>query len=81
MLVINDFIKINSETLTDEYVYATRGIQASIIIGMLFLYNYMLGSRKKYMKGLENKEATQASRAEAPKKESSKSPKKEAKRD
>jgi len=81
MLVINDYIKINSETLTDEYVYAIRGIQASIIIGLLFLYNYMLASRKKYMKGLESKEPAQSVPSEAPKRESSKSPRKEAKRD
>jgi hypothetical protein len=50
MMVINDYIKINSEVLSDEYVYLIRFIQASIIIGMLFLYNYMLKSRKKFMK-------------------------------
>lgn len=54
MLIINDFIKINSETLTDAYVYIIRGIQASIIIGLIFLYKYMLNSRRKYMKSLEN---------------------------
>jgi very-long-chain (3R)-3-hydroxyacyl-CoA dehydratase len=52
MMVINDFIKINSEVLSDEYVYIIRFIQASIILGMLFLYNYMLKSRKKFMKNL-----------------------------
>jgi very-long-chain (3R)-3-hydroxyacyl-CoA dehydratase len=74
MLVINDFIKINSETLSDGYLYAVRGIQASIIIGMLFLYKYMLNSRKRYLKGLEKKEAEAG--ATGVKRESSKSPRK-----
>ncbi len=77
MLIINDFIKINSEILSDEYVYAIRGIQLSIILGMIFLYKYMLSSRKKYM-------ATLSKLPEQPvetKRETSKSPRKEAKRD
>lgn len=80
MLVINDYIKINSETLSDAYVYAIRGIQASIIIGLVFLYKYMLNSRKKYLKGLEKGENV-ASTEETPKREVAKSPKREAKRD
>lgn len=53
MMIINDFIKINSETLTDPEVYFIRFVQAGIIIGFLALYNYMLKSRQKYFKSLE----------------------------
>lgn len=55
MMVINDFLKINSETISEAYVYIVRFIQGSIILGMVFLYRYMLNSRKKYLKTLETK--------------------------
>lgn len=55
MMVINDFLKINSETIPDAYVYIVRLIQGSIILGMIFLYRYMLSARKKYLKSLETK--------------------------
>lgn len=55
MMIINDFLKINSETIPDTYVYIVRFIQGSIILGMVFLYKYMLSSRKKYLKSLEAK--------------------------
>jgi hypothetical protein len=79
MLVINDFIKINSETLSDAYVYAIRGIQGSIIFGLIFLYNYMLNARKKYMRDLQGVKAAPVE--ENSKREDVKSPRKEAKRD
>jgi hypothetical protein len=47
MLVINDFIERHPD-LQQEYVIVIRVIQVSIIGGMLFLYNYMLGGRKKW---------------------------------
>ena len=50
MRVINDYIKLNAETLTHEGIVFIRCVQAMIIIGMLFLYNYMLNSRKKMIK-------------------------------
>jgi very-long-chain (3R)-3-hydroxyacyl-CoA dehydratase len=52
MLVINDYIKINAETLTDLHIHIIRFIQLSICVGMILLYRYMLSSRKKYMKTL-----------------------------
>lgn len=55
MMVINDFLKINSETIPDMHVYIVRLIQGSIILGMVFLYKYMLSSRKRYLKSLEAK--------------------------
>lgn len=77
--MINDYIKINSETLTEAQIYLIRAVQAGIIIGLVFLYKYMLNSRKKYMTGLK-KDEKQAGE-EAPKREVARSPKKEAKRD
>lgn len=47
MLVINDFIQRHPD-LTQEYVIVIRVIQVLIVGGMLFLYNYMLGGRKKW---------------------------------
>jgi len=47
MLVINDFIERHPD-LKQEYVIAIRVIQALIVGGMLFLYKYMLGGRKKW---------------------------------
>jgi very-long-chain (3R)-3-hydroxyacyl-CoA dehydratase len=55
MLVINDYIKRNAETLTDIWIYLIRGIQTTIVLGMFFLYSYMLKGRKKYMRELEKK--------------------------
>lgn len=78
MLIINDFIKIHSETLSEAYVYAIRGIQLSIVLGMLFLYKYMLSSRKKYLATLNK--APEGPEVET-KRETAKSPRKEAKRD
>ena len=50
MNVINDYIKINSETISHEKIMIIRCIQGMIIIGMIILYNYMLSSRKKQAK-------------------------------
>lgn len=50
MMVINDYIKRHAETLQDWEINAIRVVQGCIILGMLFLYNYMLKMRKKYYK-------------------------------
>ena len=58
MLVINNFIKRNVEWLTVDYINMIRVVQLGIIIGMIFLYFYMLSSRSKYYSSLkkENEE-------------------------
>lgn len=54
MLVINDFIQRHAD-LQQEYVIVIRVIQTMIVGGMLFLYKYMLGSRRKWaLQKLEN---------------------------
>ena len=47
MLVINDYVDRNS-WLTDTHLAIIRSIQVVIVVGLLFLYNYMLNSRKKH---------------------------------
>lgn len=47
MRVINDYIKLNAETLSHEMILFIRFTQTMIVLGMLFLYNYMLKSRKR----------------------------------
>lgn len=37
------------------WIYLIRGIQITIVLGMFFLYSYMLKGRRKYMKELEKK--------------------------
>lgn len=56
-----------------------RFVQVSIIAGMLFLYKYMLSSRKKYYRNISNKKE----RVEEAKGErvAEKSPRRESKRD
>jgi hypothetical protein len=60
MLVINDYIKINSEVLEDWHIILIRFIQASIIVGMVFLYKYMLNGRKKFIKGTESNDSKES---------------------
>ena len=50
MRVINDYLKRHAETIDDNYIYFIRFAQGAIILGMLFLYNYMLKGRAKFMK-------------------------------
>lgn len=52
MIVINNFVNRHPE-LETYIVYAIRGIQASIITGVVVLYGHMLKGRKKYMKSLK----------------------------
>ena len=47
MLVINDYVDRNS-WLTDTHLAIIRSMQVVIVVGLLFLYNYMLNSRKKH---------------------------------
>ena len=49
MLLINDYLQRHTE-LTEAWVYLVRAIQASIVVGLLFLYTYMLKMRAKYYK-------------------------------
>ena len=49
MMLINDYLERHTE-LTETCVYIVRGIQVSIIVGLLFLYTYMLKMRGKYYK-------------------------------
>ncbi len=49
MLLINDYLQRHIE-LTENCVYLVRAIQASIVVGLLFLYTYMLKMRAKYYK-------------------------------
>lgn len=54
IMLINDFIKRHAENLDDLHINAIRVAQALIIIGMCFLYSYMLKMRKKYYKALKS---------------------------
>ena len=58
MLVINNYIKRNVEQLTIDHINMIRIVQLGIIIGMVFLYCYMLSCRSKYYRSLkkENQE-------------------------
>lgn len=56
MMVINDFIKINAESLTELYIYIIRFIQGCIVVGLIPLYLYMFKSRQKYYKSLNTPE-------------------------
>jgi ABC-type phosphate transport system permease subunit len=49
MMLINDFISRHTE-LTETWIYIIRGIQVSIVVGLVFLYTYMLKMRAKYSK-------------------------------
>jgi hypothetical protein len=49
MMLINDFISRHTE-LTETWIYIIRGIQVSIVFGLVFLYTYMLKMRAKYYK-------------------------------
>lgn len=53
MLIINDYIKRNALTLSDNEINLIRLVQVLIIGGMFYLYSYMLSSRKKYNKSLQ----------------------------
>lgn len=53
MMIINDFIERNKDSMEEYQLYIIRAIQGCIVIGMLFLYNYMMKSRKRYLKSLE----------------------------
>ena len=53
MLVINSYIRHNAETLSTQEINYIRIIQGDIIVGMIFLYVYMLNSRAKYYRDLK----------------------------
>jgi very-long-chain (3R)-3-hydroxyacyl-CoA dehydratase len=53
MLIINDYIKRNAAGLSDNEINVIRLVQVLIIGGMVYLYSYMLSSRKKYYKSLQ----------------------------
>lgn len=42
------------------WIYLIRGIQITIVLGMFFLYSYMLKGRRKYMKELKKKGQSEA---------------------
>ena len=77
MRVINDYIKRNAETISYEMIMFTRFAQAMIVLGMLFLYNYMLGSRKRMVaknygfdqNGEQNEEIKSRPRSPKPKRD------------
>jgi hypothetical protein len=48
IMVINDFIKRHAEVLLDWQINAIRVSQGLIVLGMVFLYVYMLKMRKRY---------------------------------
>ena len=50
MGVINNYLKNNAETIDDNNLYLIRFAQGAIILGMLFLYSYMLKGRARFMK-------------------------------
>jgi hypothetical protein len=50
MRVINDYIKRNAETITINEINLIRFIQLLIIVGTVFLYIYLLQSRRKHLK-------------------------------
>ena len=46
-MLINDYIKRHAENLNDNQIHMIRIVQAGILIGVVFLYKYMLGKRAK----------------------------------
>lgn len=48
MRVINDYIRRHASPLTVEQISMIRMVQAGIILGMIFLYLYMIRASKKY---------------------------------
>ena len=49
MMLINDYLQRHDD-LSENTVYFVRFVQVSIVVGLVFLYTYMLKMRAKYYK-------------------------------
>ena len=66
MFVINNFIYLHAETLSELEINFFRFVQGCIILGMVLLYAHMLKSRAKYYRSLKQAKPEESERVKSP---------------